>query len=275
MFLFNPYRLQNLSVVRGVVSETSKPFFLEELPSEGGESKVLLCMHGLNQKPGALKTLLMDIAKMGFKTYLLHLPGHAGESDFSDLKAQDYFEAHRRAYDYIKNKHDKPIYFLGYSFGGLIGVHHFDQCPFEKMILIAPALKLHGYTSLIKPFLPHLNRIVSVRLGHPEFEAKYRYHEKGVPAEVYTSFFSIYSSNKFKDKTLAKQAPALVMVHPRDELVSYRKLKSWVSRKTNWKFLSLNNKGAEFRRYNHLCVDPTTLGHASYDNLLQEIKSFL
>ncbi len=253
----------------------NKPFYLEELESTGKEDKVLLCAHGLNQKPDALKYLLNDISKLGFKTYLLHLPGHAGELDFSGLKAEDYYQAHEQSYKYIKEKHNKPIHFLGYSFGGLIGVHHFDLCPFEKMVLIAPALKLRGYTSLLKPFLPHINRIVSVRLGHPEFEAKYRYHEQGVPAEVYTSFFNIYSSHKFKDKSLAKKAPALVMVHPRDELVSYWKLRRWVKKKTQWKFMSLSNKDAEFRRYNHLCFDPITLGELSYSLLLKEIESFL
>ncbi len=257
------------------MNATKKPFYLEELPGPGEASKILLCAHGLNQQPGALKHLLADISNMGFRPFLLHLPGHAGESDFSHLKAQDYFAAHKTAYDFLKETYQQPIHFLGYSFGGLIGVHHFDVCPFEKMVLIAPALKLHGYTSLIKPFLPHINRLVSVKLGHPEFEKKYRYHDQGVPAEVYSSFFNIYSSNKFKDKSQAKKAQALVMVHPRDELVSHWKLRRWVNKKTNWKFLSLNNKGAEFRRYNHLCFDPTTLGHESYAVLLSEIEVFL
>jgi esterase/lipase len=261
--------------MKGGMSAILKPSYLEELPFRGDEEKILLCAHGLNQKPSALKVLLTDMNEMGFKTYLMHLPGHFGETDFSHLRASHYFEAHKRSYDYLKQKHNKKIYFLGYSFGGLIGVHHFDACPFEKMILIAPALKLHGYTSLIKPFLPHINRIVSIKLGHPQYEERYRYHQKGVPAEVYSSFFSVYSSNKFKDKSLAKQAEALVMVHPRDELVSFWKLRRWVNKKTNWKFTSLDNKGAEFRRYNHLCFDPTTLGPRSYQNLLSEIQKFL
>ncbi len=257
------------------MSSISKPSSLEELACRGDENKILLCAHGLNQKPSALKHLLGDITKLGFKSYLLHLPGHAGESDFSNLKARDYYKAFEESYNYLIDKHKKPLYFVGYSFGGLIGVHHFDKCPFEKMVLLAPALKLHGYTSLLKPFLPHLNRIISIRLGDPKFEAQYRYHDEGVPAEVYTSFFNIYSANKFKDKSLAKKAPALVMVHPRDELVSYWKLRRWVNKKTNWKFVRLDNKGAEFRRYNHLCFDPNTLGQTSYQHLLGEIEAFL
>ena len=95
---------------------------------------------------------------MGFKVYLQHLPGHAGEKSFSHLKAQHYFDAHKESYSYLKKKYQREVYFLGYSFGGLIGVDQFDDCPFEKMILLAPALKLHGYTLLLKPLLPFVKK---------------------------------------------------------------------------------------------------------------------
>ncbi len=256
-------------------SKLNKPSFLEELPSHTENSKVLLCAHGLNQKPEALKYLLKDLNDEGFRCFLFHLPGHFGNENYRSLSAESYLEAHKKAYDYLKKKYGDEIFFVGYSFGGLIGVHHFEECPFEKMVLIAPALKLHGYTSLIKPFLPHINRLASISLRNPEFEARYRYHEMGVPAEIYTSFFTIYSQNKFKDKSLAKNSEALVLVHPRDELVSFWKLKRWVLKKTKWKFKSLDNRKAPFRRYNHLCFDPTTLGEESYKVFLEEIVNFL
>lgn len=252
-----------------------KPSFLEELPATQDEQKVLLCAHGLNQKPSALKPLLQDIQNLGFKVYLMHLPGHAGETTFSHLRSQHYFEAHQSSYQYLKKKYGKPIYFLGYSFGGLIGVHQFDQCPFEKMVLLAPALQMRGYTSLLRFILPYVRRIRSVKMGDSDFEQRYRYHQTGVPSEVYSSFFSVYSSHRLKDEKLAKKAKALVMVHPRDELVSFGKIKRWVHSETHWKFMTLSNKEAEFRRYNHLCFDSSTLGEASYQKMFQEVKSFL
>ena len=257
------------------MNSLKKPSYLEELPSSTDFEKILLCAHGLNQNPSALKILLEDLTKLGFKTYLLHLPGHFGEMDYSSLKAKDYYEAHKSSYDYLVQKYNQPIYFLGYSFGGLIGVHHFDHCPFEKMILLAPAIKLHGYTTLLKAVVPYLSRIKSIALGSDEVEARYRYHNNGVPAEIYSSFFTIYSQNKFKDKSLAKKSEALVMIHPRDELVSSWKLRRWVTKKTRWKFKTLDNKEAPFRRYNHLCFDPMTLGVDSYNTLLKDIKEFL
>ncbi len=215
------------------------------------------------------------MSQEGFSCFLMHLPGHFGEIDYKKLTYKDYLGAHSEAYKYLKQRFKADIYFVGYSFGGLIGVHQFEEFPFKKMILIAPALKMHGYTSLIKPILPFINKLSSVSLRNPEFEAKYRYHDLGVPSQVYTSFFNIYSQNKFKDKTLAKKSEAMVLIHPRDELVSYRKLKQWVLKKTNWTFKSLDNRKAPFRRYNHMCFDPTTLGEDSYQQFLQDIVNFL
>lgn len=257
------------------MNSLKKPSYLENVEPGRNAERILLCAHGLNQKPQALKRILVDIGGMGFKTYLLHMPGHSGESDFRHLTAETYIEAFQKAYDFLVQENGQEIYFLGYSFGGLIGVHHFDICPFKKMVLLAPALKLHGYTSLLKPFLPYISRVRSVGFGNPEMEARYRYHDRGVPPQVYSSFFTIYSRNKFKDKSLVKKSQALVMMHPRDELVSYWKLKRWVSKKTNWQFNTLSNKEAEFKQYNHLCFDPVTLGEQAYTKLLADIQTFM
>ena len=257
------------------MSMLKKPSTLEVTQWGDRNDRPLLCTHGLNQNPQALSPLLKDMAALGFKPYLLHLPGHAGETDFSDLTAESYLQSFNDSYNYLKQEHESKIYFLGYSFGGLIGAYQFESCPFEKMVLIAPALELHRYTLLIKPFLPYISRVRSVALGNPEMESRYRYHEKGVPAEVYSSFFSIYSRYQKKENESLKEASVLMMAHPRDELVSHRKLRRWVARNTEWVFHSLDNREAKFRRYNHLCFDSNTLGNKSYQFLLKEIEKFL
>lgn len=253
----------------------NKPFFLEEICKTESAEKILLCTHGLNQKPQALKPLLQDLKQWGFKSYLMHLPGHDGTENYHQLTSQNYFDSYKHAYDWIYQRHQRLPYFLGYSFGGLIGVHNYDQFPFEKMILLAPALQLHTYAMLLRPALPYLNKVKSISFGSSKFEELYRYHSQGVPRQVYQSFFSIYMDNLNKDKKYLQGSQGLVLTHPYDELISFKKLNRWVSENTNWTIKSINNHGAEFKRYNHLCFDQATLGVQSYRSLLQEIEGFL
>lgn len=257
------------------MSSINKPSFLEKLPGSSGGEKVLLCAHGLNQKPEALKPLLSDLASSGFETYLHHLPGHHNFDYHKKLTAEKYIEDHEKSYQYLKDKFKKPIYFLGYSFGGLIGVHQFKSSPFKKMILLAPALRMRPYTLLLQPLLPFLNHVVSIQMGDDEFEKKYRYHSQGVPADIYKSFFNIYHSQKLKEKNESSESEALIFIHPSDELVNYKALKKYVASQSQWQLKELDNQAARFKRYNHLCFDEDTLGASSYQNLIKEIKNFL
>ena len=252
---------------------SSKPSYLEEISnSSGGDA--LLCTHGLNQRPEALKPLLKDLEKMGFKAYLMYLPGHDGDENPQKWTAQYYFENYEKAYKFIYDKHQSLPYFIGYSFGGLIGVHHFDQFPFKKMVLLAPDLQLRSYTLLLRYALPFLKHVRSVSLGSREYEARYRYHVNGVPREIYQSFFGIYAELMAKDKSYLKESKALVLSHSADELVSYSKLQTWVETHTDWSMERLDNRNAEFKRYCHLCFDPVTLGAVSYASLLTRIRQF-
>ncbi len=255
--------------------ETKKPSFLEEIPSDDPYDKVLLCSHGLNQNPEALKTLLKDLSRRKMKTYLLHLPGHGGESDFTGLTGADFFTTHQEAYLYLQKSYDLPLYFLGYSFGALIGVHQFPQCPFKKMVLLAPAIRLRRHAFLLKPILPFVSRIPSVRVGDDDFERRYRYHHAGVPTPVYSSFFSIYKENKQQAAQPWEAANTLMMMHPRDELVSFTQLKKLAETQERCTLIALDNSKATARRYNHLCFDPMTLGGESYQKMVKDITRFL
>ncbi|MEM7647300.1 MAG: alpha/beta fold hydrolase, partial [Pseudomonadota bacterium] len=162
----------------------AKPEHLEQLKPGNEEGRPLLCLHGLNQQPNALKYLLNDLRELGLNPYLLHLPGHRLGESCSGLKPKTYQKAHSDAYNYLTDKYGKAPYFLGYSFGGLIGIRYFEKMPFKKMVLMAPALQLRRYTFLLQPALPFISRVTSYSLGDSEYEKKYRFHRDGVPREV-------------------------------------------------------------------------------------------
>lgn len=251
-----------------------QPTYLERI-NDQERRQPLLCLHGLNQQPNALKPLSKKMEQFGYSPYLLHLPGHRFRNGDFNLDSQTFLQAYKGAYDYLCHHYNKAPVFLGYSFGGLIGVHYSDLCAYEKMILLAPALEMRTYAFMIKMGLPFLNRIYSMPIGTREQEKRYRYHQKGVPSSIYRSFFSIYSENQKKDKDYLKATKAIVFCHPYDELVSYKKLKRWVASNTSWKFETVDNRMASFSKYNHLCFDLETLGESSYQDLLSKIQNFM
>lgn len=254
----------------------NKPYNLEEINCEvDGRGRALLCLHGLNQRPQALVPLLQDLNKIGFRPYLMHLPGHDGKESYKDLSMQKYKESYLQVYNYLTEISGEPPLFIGYSFGGLIGTSFFELCPYDRMVLLAPALQLRSYTLLLQPILPFLSRVSSVSFGDYRYEKRYRYHSKGVPREVYQCFFKIYRHLLFSDKSCLTHSDARVFSHPYDELISYPRLKRWIRNNTDWSFSSIDNSGAEFKMFNHLCFDRTTLGDHSYEALIDEISQYL
>jgi len=252
-----------------------RPNYLEKISDVQGNSS-LLCVHGLNQNPSCLRPLLRDIEPFGYEAYLLHLPGHRDlYSSYEPLLPHFFSTALLDASAHLLERYGKPPLFVGYSFGGLLGVLNADQILFSKMILLAPALRLRFYAHLLRPTLPFVKKIKSVSLHDSRLEQKYRFYQNGVPSEIYKSFFCFYSQLHKKDKSYLRKTKGLVFSHPNDELVSFSSLNSWVRNYTDWSRLTLNNSQAEFCAYNHLCFDKQTLGERSYNKLISDIYEFI
>ena len=196
------------------------------------------------------------------------------------VNGQEVLQAYREAHQTVKQLSEKdqvPFHFFGYSFGGLIGTAMLSRCPFDKIVLLAPAIKIRIFTHALRPLLPYISRIISIPLGNSELEKHYRFHLKGTPKEVYESFFEIYQEfNQIEAKSFNQNnTKGIVFSHPKDELIAHKQLKKWVKEKTNWQFHTLSNKGAQFKRFKHLVFDPRTLGRKNYQKLLSTIHNHL
>ena len=236
------------------------------------KTKSPFAVHGLNQNPRSFHQYLKDLARHGIRSYLLHLPGHRAEKSISSNLAEDVLRSYDQAYQWILDKEGRLDFFIGYSFGGLIGTYQLPYKPIEKLLLIAPALSLRPYTLAIQPILPFVSKVYSIPLGGKKDDF-YRFHQNGVPVEVYRSFFEIYRNNKVAN--LPSNSQALVFAHPKDELVSYRGLKKWTEHFSNWELKTLDNRAASFKKFNHLCLDEQTLGLDSYQSLVDQSLAFL
>jgi esterase/lipase len=234
----------------------------------------ILCIHGLNQQPMALRPLLLDLEKQDNKAYLLVLPGHE-VADQRPMDRESHEQSIINAHNYIVNKHGQTPNLLGYSYGGLLGAYFASELKFNKLVFLAPALKLRSYTLAIQPFLKILPKVPSIPLGNTQLETYYRFHTRGVPSQIYQSFFYFYTRMIEADKTYLKDYSALVYAHPKDELIDSLGLEAWVKKHTQWSFTQLDNSKAQFTRYNHLCFDSRTLGESVYNRMLSQIQAHL
>ena len=134
---------------------------------------VALVIHGLNLRPDKMQTIISVLAESGMDVLRLSLRGH-GENythraDMDEEQAR--LEAFKAvsfplwlneaylAYTQVREKAAQkkvPLFFVGFSLGGLIGLDLFASQPevyYDRMILFAPAIKLHS--------LHYLGRILS------------------------------------------------------------------------------------------------------------------
>ena len=267
--------------MKTILKQQTDSFFLDSLPAREQVKYHLLVVHGLNQNPESFKPLLVDLSKRGITCHLLHLPGHLNDDVLNQSVTKEMIlKAYIKAYQKVQSMaevDDVPFGFLGYSFGGLIGTSQLNSYHFNKVLLLAPALKLRPFTHGLRPLLPVLSRVFSVPLGNRKMEERYRFHHRGVPRAVYKTFFQIYDSFQFqrRKKEILSKVEGMVFVHPRDELVSYWRLRRWLKKHSNWQLKRLSNSKGEFNRYRHLVFDETTLGKESYQSLVDEAVQFL
>jgi esterase/lipase len=252
-----------------------QPYYLIKIKAPERNNKALLCLHGLNQNPNSLILLLEEFAQLGFSPYLLSLPGHISGSLNQEINKKKYIENYLLSYKYLKEKYGDDINCIGYSMGGLIIVSCLDIITYKKVVLIAPALTPKKYTFLINLMLPFFCKIKSIRFYDWEVEKKYRFHVNGVPREIYQTYFSIYKEFESKKKEYLRETTALVLCHPHDELIDYKKLWQWIAKYTNWQKEIIDNKEAKFNKFNHLCIDKETLGNHSFKVIIKKINDFL
>gem|GEM_PF-5880121 len=241
----------------------------------------MLCVHGLNQNPKALKTLLEAYQEKGIHCHLLHLPDHYSPDETRlphSCESSSILSAYEESFRTVRQWADEAgtsMGVLGFSYGGLIATSQLATLRPEKLILLAPALRLRFYTSGVKLLSQVFDKVKSAPIGSPEVEAHYRYYQKGVPGSVYKSFFEILENFYQETETDYSGITGGVFIQPGDELVSYKKLRAWVREHTTWPFYTLKSKNAEMSRYRHLILDPKTLGEERFRFLVKESLGLL
>lgn len=271
------------------IEDLSRSKFLNEydkneLPKEYYPNKkikgVFLVVHGLNLRPSKMNPLINYLTNKGYYVLRASLSGHRGS-----LKEQKYINWRKWEQDqklhlcFALRKAKKlqlPLFNLSYSLGAqlsLTQVLKLNQNPYNKMIFFAPSLWIHWYGELISYF-----DFLDGEIGLPSWN-----HE-GYRSQSTTSINSYRASQQGRVffnslKNTDKLGKTLVVVDPEDEIVSLKKIKSFLNQnklKKKWKILELSSKEKRPpHSYHHLIIDEQSLGGARWNKLLRELSTFL
>ena len=162
------------------------------------------------------------------------------------------------------------MFCVGFSLGGLLGADLLASFPdvcFDKMVLFAPAFKLHGINYLVKLLSPFPRLVV------PSFSsAPYRMN-RGTPMAAYNTLFeAIKHFNKHLGPKL--NIPTIIFMDKQDELVSFRGLKRLVDKEKldQWKFHLVQKEKAEVKvKMKHIILDEQSVGENMWNQMRTSI----
>ncbi|MDO9183490.1 MAG: alpha/beta hydrolase [Bacteriovorax sp.] len=165
---------------------------------------------------------------------------------------------------------ERPLYFLGYSLGALLGEHYMLSNPYQlikKCVLIAPATYTKFYTqipawlSLIFP----KGKIKSSNLEN--------YRAKSFTSLLeYKIMRRLQIEVKKKFNILEFNTPTLLVTNPHDELVNSNKLTKIAALNPHWVSLELSNKESQLpKKYHHLMIDSAAIGPSEWKKLLKRL----
>jgi len=249
------------------------------LPVEWGEVSnhrgVAILVHGLNNTPRVMRPIGAVLRSIGFTTGIVTLGGHAEEGSKIPVGANDWVDAIRDAAQEAAVRYPgTPLLGVGFSLGGTVCLQALDSgaADFRRLILIAPAIGLKGYTSFAR--LVTWLRIFGVSI--PSFIPPEYRSSSTTPLKHYASLFELVDrlrTTRLDRKTTT--TPGLIVLRDTDEFVSRSRTERFrlESGFEQWRILSLGRGGTELPE--HLLVDERSFGSEGWRRFVDEISVFL
>lgn len=245
-----------------MISEKSRWFYSD---FKHDTTAVILIAPGLNLRPSKMDQLAQFLASKKCDVFRISL----GQNPQNwTLKFSDAYDEAKEHAEIMQ----RPLYFLGFSLGALLGVHYITRHShqqFSKCTLIAPATHTRAYT-LIPAFLASLcpkGSLPSLNLEN------YRERPRTSLAEYKMMRIlqnEIRNSLEINDINI----PTLLVTNPEDELVQSLKLTKFAALNHEWSCLELNNKGSQLsKKYHHLMIDQASMGAKEWEKLLKSLTN--
>ena len=239
-----------------------------------------LVVHGLNTAPAAMLPVVQWLNRQNIAAYLVLLSGHyAGGTPLQNVTASVWQQEVLAGYAAAKKAAGEkavPLFFVGYSLGGLLGqsvlVLPAHSPPFDRQLLLSPAITLRRRAFLLRAlfFLPP-------SVGLPSFSPPSYRVSTALPLRLYQVLFGEERKMQQADSSRLN-IPTLVLMDPNDELISYKRLQKWIQKYhlTNYTVVTLDpDLTGRSKRFHHLILDEATMGKKNWQLATAQWKAFL
>jgi len=253
--------------------------------SKASVKAIAVVVHGLNLKPEKMNSLSEVLNQEGVDVLCLALAGHRDDRTNSLLEMKkvrrlDWLQEFHSAYAEARQESEKrhlPLNFLGYSLGALLGLDAMAGDPtlrFERLILVAPAVGLK-----IPPFLL---KVLGAILGKTFMIGSQNLKDyRAQPGTSLAAYAALASSHRSLPSNCPEsfRIPTLVMIDPKDEFVSLKKLRKWIKNKdlqSIWKVVEISSpRSLNEKVRHHLMVDEASVGVQNWALMRAEIARSL
>ncbi len=252
---------------------------------------VALVVHGLNLKPERMQSIISELNDAGIDVLNLSLRGHGNNylnntnissdearlESFQTVTYSLWSEEIYKAYLKVRERASKknvPVFFIGYSIGGLIGCNlpllHQDVY-YDRMILFAPALNITVESYLLKALMPFPDIVID------SLSPIYYRANKGTPMAAYKALFeAVELFEKNVNDKLNK--PTLIFIDEKDEFVSCSKLNEMITQRSlnNWQ-INIVRKDNDIgeKKSHHLIIDKDSVGKQMWKQINDAMKTHL
>jgi len=257
---------------------------------------MVLLVHGLNLRPSQMRWVIEQVTAAHFDVITLSLRGHgdnytplSGKSaraarmaSFTELSyavwMAELYAAYRVAATHSQRV-DRPLHFLGFSLGGLLLCNLLASCAdvaIDRMVLLAPALKVRTLNHVIKLFFP-IPGLRVPSLAPPRYQANWAMTTSGYRATFAALEHLAQQLEQNESATQRLNIPTQVFMHKWDEMVSYRGIRRLVERHelTNWSIQAVP-KGPDARvLLHHPMFDPVAVGESTWHGMMQQAVAHL
>jgi alpha-beta hydrolase superfamily lysophospholipase len=193
---------------------------------------VALVVHGLNLRPKRMQSIIAELNDAGIDVLNLSLRGHGNNylkntnvsvdearlESFRSVTYSIWLDEMYKAYLKVKERASKkgvPVFFIGYSLGGLMGCDLILSHPdvfYERMVLFAPSFNITVESYLLKALMPFPNIVID-SLSPISYRAN-----GGTPMAAYkASFEAIEHFEKNINDTLNQ--PTIIFIDEKDEFI--------------------------------------------------------
>ena len=136
----------------GVGKAGNLPFFT----AANGSKAAVLLVHGFSASPWEMRPLAGDLAKRGFASLAVRLPGHGtSPEDLAEKRFEDWLDTVLRGFDLLAG-HFPRVYGAGLSTGALLVLALARQRQPRGAILLSPYLRLRHQLAPFAGWLRHV-----------------------------------------------------------------------------------------------------------------------